>query len=385
MRSRSLKIAPAVRVKMQLTTRHILAGCALLAILIAMGVFLFLNLGNSHDTLAATSKPLIVSRASGNWNASSTWLRNNIPSVPQDGDSIVIKSGHLISMGSHVTINNVWLRVFGTLWIDNGIKLWTNRTSFIEVMAPNGIINGDNGGTKIVMDNRDVWNASLGPVNSYSTISYNEGVQHYTTLPVELVEFKARLQDQKILLEWSTAAEINNEYFTLERSKDGRNYQTVAVVAGAGNTRELSRYNFSDRTPLPGLSYYRLKQTDYDGASRYSKPLSVSNAQPIAKPSPASGMGSGNAENAVGLHVVAMGPNPFEKSFFADFDLSSAGLLTIQLMDMQGKIFETKTIEGVIGNNRYEFNDEYGLQPGTYLFSVKQQMGGSKMMRLVKR
>jgi hypothetical protein len=369
--------------KMRLSTKYIIVGCALIAVLVSIGVFIFLNLGNNRDALAATSKPLIVSRASGDWASTSSWLRNNLPSVPQDGDSIVIRSGHTITMQSSETINNIRLQVYGNLWIENGKKLWVNRASFIEVMLSNGKIDGVNSGTKIVIDNKDVWNAGMGAINPYSTIGYNEGVQNNVTLPVELIYFRSKLKDKQVLLEWSTLKEINNEYFTVERSTDGKNYQMAVKVAGAGTTKETSWYSYIDQAPLPRLSYYRLKQTDYDGTSKYSKMTAVSNDAQNVKG--ASGSYSRNAENAAGIQVVAMGPNPFEKSFFADFDLTNEGQVMIQLTDAQGKVYESKTMDGVVGSNHYEFNDEQNLQPGIYLFSLKQQIGSAKVMRLVKK
>ena len=383
MKKRFLRTSPAIRTQMRLSTRHIVIGCALIVILVSIGVFVFLNLGNNRKVLAAPPKPLIISKASGDWSSTTSWLRNNLPSVPQDGDSIVIKNGHTITMQSSETFNNIRLQVYGTLWIENGIKLWTNRTSFIEVMLSNGKIDGVNGGTKIVMDNKDMWNANMGPINPYTTIGYNEGIQTYVTLPVELIYFRSKLKDKQVLLEWSTLKEINNEFFTIERSTDGKNYQTVANLAGAGTTKETSRYSYIDQAPLSGLSYYRLKQTDYDGTSKYSKMTAVSNDVQSTKGT--SGNYSENAENASGLKVAAIGPNPFEKHFFADFDLTSEGLVTIQLMDAQGKVLESKTMDGVAGGNHYEFNDGQGLQPGIYLFNIKQQMGGSQVIRLVKR
>lgn len=95
-------------------------------------------------------------------------------------------------------------------------------------------------------------------------------------LPVELLYFAARPGNQEVLLNWATASELNNAYFTVERTLDGAAYQTVAQVQGAGTSHTQLYYQCADEAPVVGVSYYRLKQTDYNGKYKYSKPVKVS-------------------------------------------------------------------------------------------------------------
>lgn len=93
-----------------------------------------------------------------------------------------------------------------------------------------------------------------------------------TPLPVSLVEFNATAIDNaQVLCEWTTATETNNDYFTVERSPNTYNFEEVGIVDGAGNSNQLLQYTFLDERPLDGWSYYRLKQTDYNGAFSYSE------------------------------------------------------------------------------------------------------------------
>ena len=94
-------------------------------------------------------------------------------------------------------------------------------------------------------------------------------------LPVELIDFTAEKQLRSVNLKWSTATEINNDYFLLERSAKGRLFETVARLSGAGNSREIQKYSFVDQEPGVGLNYYRLKQVDYDGNFEYSEVRSI--------------------------------------------------------------------------------------------------------------
>ena len=92
----------------------------------------------------------------------------------------------------------------------------------------------------------------------------------FTVLPIELLSFEAIAAGRSIDLTWSTASELNNDFFTVERSNDGQNWEELAYIDGAGNATSQIDYKWSDASPLNGVSYYRLKQTDFDGQFSYS-------------------------------------------------------------------------------------------------------------------
>ncbi len=89
-------------------------------------------------------------------------------------------------------------------------------------------------------------------------------------LPVTLLNFTARAEGSKALLNWQTATEINNDRFEIERSNNGITFLKIGQVAGAGNSSILLSYQYYDENPLKGNNYYRLKQVDLDGKSNYS-------------------------------------------------------------------------------------------------------------------
>jgi hypothetical protein len=105
------------------------------------------------------------------------------------------------------------------------------------------------------------------PITTFSPFTLGSG-SPINPLPIELLTFDARVVDRRVDLRWITAAEINNDFFTLERSADAVQYHTIATVKGAGNSSGHINYAHSDLQPLPGTSYYRLVQTDYDGTSK---------------------------------------------------------------------------------------------------------------------
>jgi len=91
-----------------------------------------------------------------------------------------------------------------------------------------------------------------------------------TPLPVQLLRFNAKPEIDRVKLDWVTATEINNDYFTIERSVDGKIFNIVAEQDGAGNSNTIHKYTGYDFDPLIGVSFYRLKQTDFDGHYTYS-------------------------------------------------------------------------------------------------------------------
>lgn len=89
-------------------------------------------------------------------------------------------------------------------------------------------------------------------------------------LPVELIGFDVEQKGNYVYLLWSTASEITNDFFTLERSENTSTWEGIGTVKGAGDSNSLLKYTFVDQKPLNGTSYYRLKQTDFDGKFKYS-------------------------------------------------------------------------------------------------------------------
>lgn len=94
-------------------------------------------------------------------------------------------------------------------------------------------------------------------------------------LPVELIDFTAQKESLSVALQWQTASEKNNDHFLLQRSVEGRAFETVGKIPGAGNSQNLKDYHFIDQEPGDGLNYYRLKQVDFDGHFEYSEVRSV--------------------------------------------------------------------------------------------------------------
>jgi Secretion system C-terminal sorting domain len=171
------------------------------------------------------------------------------------------------------------------------ITWWINNTGAVaNYLAPDGTT------TSVGDDQSDVWvgntlvfnnmGVATGTVNitdfklnffnGFATILLdNFSMTSEVPLPITLTEFWIERSQSHIALSFTTATELNNSHFDIERSNDGRNFTKIGEVKGAGNSQVLQQYSFTDETPRNGINYYRLKQVDFDGQFTYSAVRSV--------------------------------------------------------------------------------------------------------------
>jgi len=105
--------------------------------------------------------------------------------------------------------------------------------------------------------------------------SSTQTITVFSGLPIELLDFTATKNDASVELDWNTASETNNDYFTIDRSHDKNIFEKLLDVKGAGTSSVRHSYKAIDEKPLSGMSYYRLKQTDIDGKYTYSQIVPV--------------------------------------------------------------------------------------------------------------
>ncbi len=180
-------------------------------------------------------------------------------------------------------------------------------------------------------------------------------------LPIELLTFRATYSMDHVNLDWTTASETNNNYFTLERSANSIKFDSIGKVNGAGNSTQILDYHFTDHSPLPGISYYRLKQTDYDGKYAYSRIVAV---------------------NSHGDDIINVFPNPASDKLNVNVNASSDEPLTVSLFDMLGKQVYHQGLTLSRGNNMLNM-DLSGLGKGVYFLKM-EYMGKSSVSKLMK-
>ena len=185
-----------------------------------------------------------------------------------------------------------------------------------------------------------------------------------TTLPIKLKSFDAYPSDNVIKVYWTTAAEINNDNFTIERSKDGINYATIGKVRGAGNSTVLLDYSFVDEQPFEGTSYYRLKQTDYDGKFEIFKAVSVNLKEKLND-----------------INSLRTFPNPFSETFTAEFESIEEMDVQVQILGLNSLMISNENIHLHSGKNTYRFTAPADLKTGVYIFRI---LNGSVVLAVTK-
>jgi len=177
-------------------------------------------------------------------------------------------------------------------------------------------------------------------------------------LPVELLHFHANPTNGQVALNWATASEVNNDYFTVERSADKENWEEVVRLDGNGSTNTMNQYSTMDPKPLIGTSYYRLKQTDTNGEYSHSHVVPVTFLS----------------------EELEIYPNPTSDIFYVQGDLSNVSI--IQVLDGRGRVvsFDNQT------NLSKEWNlAELGLERGVYFVEFILNSGVTVTEKLVLR
>ncbi len=243
-------------------------------------IFIGINSFGAVITLKSIN-PCNVIGTGCDWNTATNWDLNR---VPQNGDIIVIPSGYRVNVGTNTpssgALENVILRIYGTLWLGAGTKLEFDANSVL-VGASGATEILTNGGSKIKIGTSEITGGATysGPF-IHKTLPYGfntspSDAEVRAALPVKLSSFLAIGTNNTVNLKWETAQESNNKEFELQRSANGKDWATIAVVAGKGTTDLVSNYAYTDRAPLSGISLYRLKQIDYDGKNEISQVVAV--------------------------------------------------------------------------------------------------------------
>ncbi len=176
-------------------------------------------------------------------------------------------------------------------------------------------------------------------------------------VPVTWLSFTAQTADKKVHLHWTTATEINNSHFEVERSTDGRNFEQVGEVTGAGNSFTPLNYKFTDDAPFGtnSILYYRLKQVDFNGEYEYSKTIAV-----------------GNSQQSNGVTIEAINPNPFTEQLNLTLNNVSEGNVIIEVYDLTGRKHYTQTtLSGGQGTLSIDLSSLANLAKGVYIVNMR--------------
>jgi hypothetical protein len=195
------------------------------------------------------------------------------------------------------------------------------------------------------------------------------GIVVYGIIPVELSSFTAFAHDENVLLNWVTSTETNNLGFDVERRITSSNsgWQKLGFINGNGTTTEKSSYSFTDKNPVEGKSYYRLKQIDFDGSTKTYNAVEVDFG--IVK------------EYSLSQNY----PNPFNPSTEINFSLAKSGNITLKVYNLLGSEVTT-LVDGFMeaGKQSIKFNAK-NFTSGVYFYTIKaDNFTSTRKMLLMK-
>ncbi|CAN5575047.1 hypothetical protein BH11BAC1_BH11BAC1_07680 [soil metagenome] len=168
-------------------------------------------------------------------------------------------------------------------------------------------------------------------MNGFS--SFGVGVSN-NPLPVELLNFSGEPAGNFNILDWTTASEINSDYFTIERSRDGNDFEIVGTSKAAGNSVSVLHYQLEDQHPFYGKTFYRLRQTDFDGRFSFSAIIAISNS--FEK-----------------ISISNLHPNPTTGAFEFDFYNEQNTSICIAVADVLGRELRREVLSVEKGTNHF--------------------------------
>lgn len=191
--------------------------------------------------------------------------------------------------------------------------------------------------------------------------------QNNNPLPVALMSFTANLVANDVLLNWSTASEINNYGFFIERSIDGKLFEEVGFEKGKENSATVVKYSSLDINPFGSnaVLYYRLRQVDMNGNISYSAVVTV-------------------RKSAQTLQSITVFPNPVINALNIEYVNATAGNTTIKIFDINGREVAQRNVQSAAGQNKITIDETSQLNPGIYLVKIESD-GDTQIVKLIKQ
>ncbi|MFA6978956.1 MAG: T9SS type A sorting domain-containing protein [Ignavibacteriaceae bacterium] len=181
----------------------------------------------------------------------------------------------------------------------------------------------------------------------------NRQIKLNNIVPVELTSFSASTTQSGVELKWSTATETNNKGFEVQRSSDNKTFNLISFVNGKGTTTSIQHYNYVDASVLSGKYFYRLRQIDFDGTSKFSNVVEAGEIAPST------------------FELSQNFPNPFNPVTNIKFSVASVQLVTLKVFNILGKEVAVLVNEKKEpGNYSVNFSATY-LASGTYFYRLQ--------------
>lgn len=224
----------------------------------------------------------------------------------------------------------------------------TGNLTFTYKGSENTMSISPTGTVKMQHWNGTAWDAPVGTgtgvtsgtgsvtVTGATTFSPWVAVASSAPLPIELLEFGGVCNKNNITLNWSTASENNNDYFTIEKSKNGNSFSTLGIVNSTGNSTTVKNYSLTDFNPFENTTYYRLKQTDYDGTSKTFQTIAIDNC----------------SDSIEGVSIINAYNNK-EGNIIINIDAITNETYSVKILNVMGNLLTKEKYIATKGKNNY--------------------------------
>jgi hypothetical protein len=329
-------------------------------------IYLTLVLALIAATSTAQTYNVSTASNSGNWTDQANW-GNVVRTDGRNITTIVIPRNITVTLNDDVdlTAGTVELEIEGTLELKSDNSLFLSSQSIINVRSGGAItlhasaMNQSNDkkmeqifiGNVVKFDGNESTLLS-GPATASSlTGNSPNGFSSNAMLPVNFVSFTASKSDESIGLTWTTTDEINNSHFEIQRSVDGINFKTIAIMMPAEDLDNMHQYNYTDNYSDNGTVYYRIRQLDNDGKEKFSSVKVLG--------------GANKTGNAATIYATS------NKLVVVDLQ-NVQGFVMVRLVSLSGTI--VKQLSAQAANQKITIN-AYNAASGAYVVQVSDSKG----------
>lgn len=304
--------------------------------------------------IAAPVITAVINR--GKWKTNSTWDLNR---QPMNGDTVIIPAGIrvLIDINIDLSTANIYLKINGSMELDGG-KLRLGSGSVVVVANGASIIAHSNSNEQISINGVIKYKGSQGMISGPAIANVSTGVSPSGfaamgsgALPVKFLGFNVARQNNNVIVDWSTAQEINSKYFEVQRSENGNTWTTIATVDAAGNSFSIQKYSYTDRSVSADVVYYRIRQVDID--ARYD--ITAVRTVKMQGGSLEVKISSGTANN-----------------FYMHFSEQVKSVVTVKILSKNGQVVDETKLSKPIGQQTVAVKNNL---KGIYIVTVNDNNG----------
>jgi len=345
------------------------------------GIYINDNASNDNDfqhNSIYTSKECMYFTSD---SKSSTYLRNNIFYTTGNSSYSCVYAG---------TTTSTFVRSdYNLYYTPNGAYVAQEGASFYNLAGwqgtdhHDGTGNGDNNSVVTDPNFQNANNCQLELTGNYQTGTSIGSItvdiygtaravptigawEENSTLPVEIINVEGICKNGVVHLSWVTASELNNDYFKIERSVDGIDFEIIEMIPGVGNNAFGSNYYFTDETPLGGESYYRLSQVDYNGLETLLKLIMV------------------GCNETTDLEISELYPNPANDLINVAIVSPLRDDVILSVFDAAGKKVMSQRLSIIEGYNPISISVD-NFASGLYLIKVANNRGAQSIKRFIKK